>query len=104
MNVSLSLATRCPVNDLTTFLTFMDFQCNCMFAEQRVEKVYYISRYNIPLNRMQEEIKMKILAELRKLETEIPKLKGGKREEAMKAYRRLLLSSANEPIYFMRSE
>ena len=47
---------------------------------------------------------MKILAKLRKLETEILKLKGRKREEAMKAYRRLLLSSADEPIYFMRSE
>jgi len=89
---------------LTTFLAFSDFQCNCIFAEQRNEKVYYILRYNTPSNRVQEEIKMKILAKLRKLETEILKLKGRKREEAMKAYRRLLLSSTDEAIYFMRSE
>ncbi len=42
--------------------------------------------------------------EIEILETEILDLKGRKREEAMKAYRKLLLSSANEPIYFMRSE
>lgn len=47
---------------------------------------------------------MKILTKLRKLEKEILKLKGRKREEAMKAYRRLVLASANEPIYFMRSD
>jgi hypothetical protein len=62
-----------------------------MFAEQRIEKVYYILRYNIPSNRMQEEIKMKILTKLRKLETEKPKLKGREREEATNSYRRLLL-------------
>ena len=42
--------------------------------------------------------------EIEILETEILNLKGRKREEAMKAYRKLLLSSADEPIYFMRSE
>jgi len=42
--------------------------------------------------------------EIEILETEILNLKGRKREEAIKAYRKLLLSSANEPIYFMRSE
>jgi hypothetical protein len=42
--------------------------------------------------------------EIEMLETEILDLKGRKREEAMKAYRELLLSSADEPIYFMRSE
>jgi hypothetical protein len=42
--------------------------------------------------------------EIEILETEILDLKGRKREEAMKAYRKLLLSSADEPIYFMRSE
>ena len=42
--------------------------------------------------------------EIEILETEILDLKGRKREEAMKAYRRLLLTSADEPIYFMRSE
>jgi hypothetical protein len=41
--------------------------------------------------------------EVRKFETQILDLKGKRREETMKAYRRLLLSSADEPIYFMRS-
>jgi hypothetical protein len=43
-------------------------------------------------------------AEIERLEEEIPKLKGDKREKGMKAYRKLLLSSADQPIYFMRSE
>ena len=42
--------------------------------------------------------------EIEILETEIIDLKGRKREEAMKAYRKLLLSSADELIYFLRSE
>ena len=37
-------------------------------------------------------------------ETEILRLKGRKREEAMKAYRKLLLPSMDEPIYLLRSE
>ena len=41
--------------------------------------------------------------EVRKFETEILDLKGKKREEATKTYRRLLLPSADEPIYFVRS-
>jgi hypothetical protein len=41
--------------------------------------------------------------EERKFETQILDLKGKKREETMKAYRRLFLSSADELIYFMRS-
>jgi len=42
--------------------------------------------------------------EIETLETEILNLKGRAREEAMKAYRKLLFSSADEPIYFTRSE
>jgi len=42
--------------------------------------------------------------EIEILETEILDLKGKKREEAMETYRKLLLSSADEPIYFMKSE
>ena len=42
--------------------------------------------------------------EIEILETEILDLKGEEREEAMKAYHKLLLSSADEPIYLMRSE
>jgi hypothetical protein len=38
-----------------------------------------------------------------KFETEILDLKGKKREEAINAYRRLLLSSADQLIYFTRS-
>jgi hypothetical protein len=41
--------------------------------------------------------------ETRKFETKILDLKGKTREEAMKAYRRLLLSSTDQPIYFTRS-
>ncbi|MDH5419871.1 MAG: hypothetical protein OEX06_06025 [Candidatus Bathyarchaeota archaeon] len=41
--------------------------------------------------------------EVRKFQTEILDLKGKKREEATKTYRRLLLPSADEPIYFVRS-
>jgi len=42
--------------------------------------------------------------EIEILEAEILDLKGREREEAKKAYRKLLLSSADEPIYFLRSE
>lgn len=42
--------------------------------------------------------------ELEMMEKEILWLKGKMREEAMKAYRKLILSSAHELIYFMRSE
>jgi len=41
--------------------------------------------------------------EARKFETEILDLKGKRREEAMNAYRRLLLSSADQLIYYTRS-
>jgi len=39
----------------------------------------------------------------RKFGTEILDLKGKKREETMNAYRRLLLSSADQLIYYTRS-
>ena len=42
--------------------------------------------------------------EIEMLETEILDLKGRERDEAMKTYRKLLLSARDEPIYFMRSE
>lgn len=45
---------------------------------------------------------MKILTKLRKLEKVILDLKGTEHEEAMKAYRRLLFSLEDEPIYFLR--
>lgn len=45
---------------------------------------------------------MKILTKLGKLEKEILKLKGRNREEAMKAYRKLLVYLKDEPIYFVR--
>lgn len=41
--------------------------------------------------------------ETRKFETNILDLKGKRREEAINAYRRLLLSSADQLIYFTRS-
>lgn len=42
--------------------------------------------------------------ELRRLEEEIPKLTGKKREEAIGTYRELLWILKNEPIYLMRYE
>jgi len=42
-------------------------------------------------------------AEIERLGKEILEFKGEKREEGMKAYRRLLLSSAEKLIYFVRS-
>ena len=45
-----------------------------------------------------------VLEEVRNFETEILHLKGKKREEAMNAYRRLLLSSADQLIYFTRTQ
>jgi len=41
--------------------------------------------------------------EIERLEKEILELKGEKREERMKAYRRLLSSSADQLVYIMRS-
>ncbi len=41
--------------------------------------------------------------EMEALEKEILDLKGEKREKAMEAYRRLLYSSADQLIYFVRS-
>ena len=47
---------------------------------------------------------MKVLTKLRRLEEEIPKLKGKKREEAMETYRELLWLLKDEPIYLVRYE
>lgn len=44
------------------------------------------------------------LTELGRLEQEISKLKGDKREEAMKTYRELLWLLRDEPIYLLRYE
>ncbi len=52
----------------------------------------------------QEESKMKILTKLARLEEEILKLKGKKREEAIKTYRELLCLLKEEPIYLLRCE
>ena len=47
---------------------------------------------------------MKIHAMLRKMEQEIPKLRGRKREEAMEVYHELLWVLKEEPIYLLRYE
>jgi hypothetical protein len=47
---------------------------------------------------------MRILTKLKKLEEEIPKLRGEKREEAMETYRQLLWLLKDEPIYLLRYE
>ncbi|MFQ6065050.1 MAG: hypothetical protein ACE5L6_06210 [Candidatus Bathyarchaeia archaeon] len=55
-------------------------------------------------NKQLSESKQKEIrkVEIERLEEEIPKLKGEKREKGMKAYRRLLSSSADQLVYFMR--
>lgn len=75
---------------------------DCIFVEQRSDKVYYILRYIICSDDVLGGFKMKILTKLGKLEKEILKLKGRNREEAMKAYRKLLVYLKDEPIYFVR--
>ncbi|KPV63818.1 MAG: hypothetical protein AOA66_0547 [Candidatus Bathyarchaeota archaeon BA2] len=47
---------------------------------------------------------MKILIKLRRLEEEIPRLKGEKREKAIETYRELLWLLKDEPIYLVRYE
>jgi len=47
---------------------------------------------------------MKILTKLKRLEEEIPRLRGKKREEAMETYRELLWLLKDEPIYLLRYE
>jgi len=47
---------------------------------------------------------MKVLTKLRRLEEEIPRLKGKEREEAMETYRQLLGLLKDEPIYLLRYE
>ncbi len=46
----------------------------------------------------------KILKKLRKLEKEIPKLKGKERGEAIETYREILWLLRDEPIYLLRYE
>ena len=41
--------------------------------------------------------------EVETLEQRIPRLRGAKREEAMKTYRKILLSNGEKPIYLVRS-
>jgi hypothetical protein len=67
--------------------------------------VFSLSYVNLPggkkLSKMNREERK--TTEIQKLENEILELKGKKREEAMKTYRRLLLALADKPIYLMRS-
>jgi len=46
----------------------------------------------------------KIQKKLRRLEKEIPRLKGKKRGEAIETYREILLLLRDEPIYLLRYE
>jgi hypothetical protein len=43
-----------------------------------------------------------VAEKIRIFETEIPYMRGKKREEAMNAYRKLLLSTPDQLIYFIR--
>jgi hypothetical protein len=44
-----------------------------------------------------------MMSEAETFEKRIPHLRGQKREEAMRAYRRILLSRGEKPIYLVRS-
>jgi len=67
------------------------------------EETRFITYYDIiKSKRFFGVFQMKILTKLRKLEKVILDLKGIEREEAMKAYRRLLFSLEDDPIYFLR--
>ena len=48
------------------------------------------------------QFKKSVAEKIRNFETEIPYLRGKKREEAMNAYRKLLLSTPDQLIYFTR--
>lgn len=51
-----------------------------------------------------EDFKMKILTKLARLEREILKLKGKKREKAIRMYREFLGLLKEEPVYLKRYE
>lgn len=51
-----------------------------------------------------KEFKTKILTKLARLEEEILRVKGKKREETIKTYRKLLRLLKEEPIYLLRYE
>jgi hypothetical protein len=46
--------------------------------------------------------KKSVAEKIRNFETEIPYMRGKKREDAMNAYRKLLLSTPDQLIYFTR--
>ncbi len=72
----------------------------CIFA------VYFdhsTKKYKVKNMKLANQFNKSEPEEVRNFETEILYLKGKKREEAMNAYRKLLLSSADQLIYFTRT-
>jgi hypothetical protein len=68
--------------------------------EQFVFCHFPLLRYGAKDMKLNKEVRA---FEMRMLENEIPNLVGERREEAMKAYRKLLSSAPDELIYLMRS-
>jgi hypothetical protein len=78
----------------THFVVYLD-----CFTEKREVKTMRLR--NKWLSKSKREKTEKV--EIERLEKQILELKGEKREERMKTYRKLLLSLADQVIYFMRS-
>ena len=72
--------------------------------KRNIVRVLYDHSYSLEREELSECTKEARKFEIEILEAERLDLKGEKREEALKAYHKLLLSSADEPIYLMRSE
>ena len=90
-----------------TFPHFSDlWTSNATVYLQNRETQRFITYYDIinPQIEYKRKIKMKILTKLRRLEEEVLKLKGKRREEIMEKYRELLRLLKDEPIYLVRYE
>jgi len=79
--------------DKKAFTAFLSFILTILLKKYEVKKMKLANK----------QFSKSVQEEARKFETKILDLKGKRREEAMKAYRRLLLSSTEQPIYFTRS-
>jgi len=79
--------------DKKAFTAFLSFILTILLKKYEVKKMKLANK----------QFSKSVQEEARKFETKILDLKGKRREEAMKAYRRFLLSSTEQPIYFTRS-
>ncbi|MFC1488100.1 hypothetical protein ACFLRN_10500 [Thermoproteota archaeon] len=70
----------------------------CRFFDHSTKK-YKVKNLKLANKQFNKSVPEKV----RNFETEIPYMQGKKREEAMKTYRKLLLSTADQLIYFTRT-